>query len=220
MLTAVALNWKRPDNVARVVESWGRSDLIERGIVWNNNPSTTLKSADVDVINTNRDCGLYTRFVAASLAKTLFVLIQDDDLILNNTTIELLYNCAKAEPQKVHGIFGRRPKKDGSYAESLVGNHDVPIVLTRALVASRDLVIKFLQCAPRFDDLQKGGIPNGNGEDIIFSYTAVKHSGELNRIYKLDVTELPAPDAIHKRPNHLKHRTRIMKACQTWVNSK
>lgn len=221
MLTGVLLNWKRQKNVARILDAWRTSAVVNSAIVWNNNKATHLMHAwkHASIVNASRDMGLYTRFAAASLAQTEFVLIQDDDLLLPESTVARLLTAAQHEPNIIHGIFGRRPKADGTYAESLLGNMQVPIVLTRALVVRYELAAKFLANASFFDPLQVASKPQGNGEDIIFSYLAIKESGKLNRIHLLDVEELPAHDAIHKRAGHTEHRTRIMQACIEWARA-
>lgn len=221
MLTGVMLNWKRQRNTQTILAGWQKSKTVKRAIVWNNNSGMRFRFpwAACSIVNTNRDMGLYTRFAAAALAMTDFVLIQDDDLQLPESTIQLLLNKAIQEPDVIHGIFGRRPKQDGTYAESLTGNCSVPIVLTRALVAHRSHVNRFFEAATYFEPLQRETQkPFGNGEDIIFSYSTIKYSGYPNRIHKCEVKELSANNAIHHRPGHLNHRTKLMQACMDWVN--
>ena len=75
-ITAVMLNWKRPENVARIVAGWRESGLVDEAIVWNNNPDAPLTlDGWARVINTSHNHGLYARFVAACLARNDCVLI-------------------------------------------------------------------------------------------------------------------------------------------------
>lgn len=217
MISAVILNWKRPANVARIVEGWQSSGLVNDPIVWNNNPDSTIKFCSTRVVNTCQDWGLYTRFAAGLLARNDCILWQDDDLELPVESLTRLIDAWKAEPSRVHGVFGRGPRLDGSYAQDFRGNHEVPVVLTRALVASKQNAVNFFQHLRRFEHLQRDTKPLGNGEDIIFSYVAMKESGVPNRVHNVAVKELPAPHAIHARAGHFGHRTKLMRACEAWV---
>ncbi len=219
-ITGVILNWKRPTNVARILSSWKTGGIVDEAIVWNNNKDVTFRDDWASVVNTNEDMGLYTRFAAASLARNDCVLIQDDDLEVPVESLQVLFDAWRADPEIVHGVFGRAPKSDGSYARNIGGNADSPIVLTRILLAHRRYASRFFQVAPTFDELQREGRPAGNGEDIVFSYVARHASGRLNRVHLVPLTELPAPHSIHGRnwKAHVKHRTRLLKACEQWLN--
>jgi hypothetical protein len=231
MITAVILNWKRPANVARIVDGWRAGGIVTEAIVWNNNPAERFRHDWAKVINVEQDLGLYTRFAAACLARHPCVLIQDDDIELPTETLRALYDAWRQDPDILHGIFGRRPKADGSYDPRNVASGEAPVVLTRALLTSRRYAADFFDVAPQFETIQRDGKPAGNGEDILFSYTALRHTGRLNRVHRLPVTgrlnrvhrlpvtELPAPHSIHGRnwSAHLAHRSRLMRACEAWL---
>jgi len=214
------LSWRREDNVYRIIDSWQRSGIISTAFVWNNNPDERLQHSWATIINANRDCGLYTRFAAACLAPTAGVLIQDDDILLEPPSQRMLLEHWANDPDVLHGIFGRRPKADGTYAR-IVDNieAEVPIVLTRALITQRRYVADFFLKSAAFSALQTESNPPGNGEDIIFSYVTRSISGRLNRIHHIPFAELPAPQAIHHRLGdaHLEHRTHIMRACENFL---
>jgi hypothetical protein len=86
-------------------------------------------------------------------------------------------------------------------------------------VASRRYAADFFDVAPEFELIQREGKPVGNGEDILFSYTAMRYTGRMNRVHRLPITELPAPHSIHGRnwSAHLSHRSRLMRACEAWL---
>ncbi len=219
-ITGVILNWKRPDNVNQILMGWRESGYVGHAIVWNNNPATYFRHPWAQAVNASEDLGLYTRFAAACLAPTEAVLIQDDDVELPADSIRDLHDGWRADPDIIHGVFGRGPRpEDGTYAAKYRGNEDVPIVLTRALVASRRHAATFFADAPAFAALQAGSQPPGNGEDIIFNYVAMRHSGRLNRIHDVAADELPAPHSIWERDRavHMEHRTQLMRACQAWL---
>jgi hypothetical protein len=219
MISAVILNWKRPTNVARIVNGWRDGGIVTEAIVWNNNPAATFRHKWANVINAAQDMGLYTRFAAACLASNECVLIQDDDLDLPSESLRALVDAWRDDPDIIHGVFGRAPKPDGSYARNIGGDAESPIVLTRVLVAHRRYASQFFQVAPTFADVQREGKPAGNGEDIIFSYVAMSASGRLNRVHRAKVNELPAPHSIHGRnwKGHVAHRTRLLRVCEAWL---
>lgn len=219
MITGILLNWKRPHNVARILESWWYGGLVSEAIVWNNNPDAPLPGHTwASVINTSRDLGLYTRFLIAQLAANDCVLIQDDDLVLPDSSLRRLYEGWLEQPDVLHGVFGRAPKPDGTYKINLLGDGEAPIVLTRALLSHRRNFTEFFQMLPAFESVQRDTVPFGNGEDIILSYVVRAKSGRLNRIHAVEVEELPCPDPIYARPGHHGHRTRLLQFCEAWLS--
>lgn len=216
-ITGVVLNWKRPDNVARIVASWRESGLIDEAIVWNNNPDAWLAlDGWARVVNTSHNHGLYTRFAAACLSTNECVLIQDDDVIVPTDSIAALRHAWRRDPDVLHGVFGRLPDAFGLYTVRDAPEGEVPIVLTRALLTHRRHAADFFVFAPALASVQRDARPEGNGEDIIFSYAVMRRSGRLNRVHAVPVVELPDPHAINllDRDDHLAHRTRLMRACQ------
>ena len=218
-VSAVVLGWKRPENVQLIVDGWRSSGLVDQAIVWNNNPEITFTHDWATVVNASSDLGLYTRFAALALAEHPTVIVQDDDLQLPPSTITSLLEAWELQPRILHGLFGRGPRPDGTYARDLEGDQVAPILLTRALVTQRRHAARFFHAAPHFAHLQAGSVPQGNGEDIIFSYAVRRWSGRLHRVHALAREELPAPDAIHHRDwaAHVAHRTRLMHAGEEWL---
>jgi len=216
-ITGVMLNWKRPDNVARIVAGWRESGVVDEGIVWNNNPDVPLAlDGWARVVNPSHNFGLYMRFAAACLATNECVLIQDDDICLPTESIVALLQAWRRDPDILHGAFGRMPDALGLYVSRDADEEHVPIVLTRALLTHRRHAARFFELAPAFDELQRDRMPYGNGEDIIFSYSVMRQTGRLNRVHRIPVTSLPEPYALNllDHGDHLAHRTAIMRACQ------
>lgn len=228
-LSLVLLNWQRPANVRRIIEHYrdfatfdpplGR--LIDDITVFNNHPQP-FDHPQARVINASCDTGLYSRFAAAALARHEHVLLHDDDLLLPAPSLAQLAGHYLAAPDVLHGVFGRVPRPDGSYALDVnrCGRHtgdstEVPIVLTRVLLTSRANAIAALAWLEPLRPLLDAAQPPGNGEDICLSFAAMFTSGKLNRVHPLDVRELPAPHAIHGRPGHGAHRTTVLRACRS-----
>lgn len=217
-LTAVLLNWKRSANVELILDRWRAGDLVSEAFVWNNNPHDPFPAHPwATVINTNRDLGLYTRFLVAQLATRDCILIQDDDLLLPEESLSRMYAGWLQAPEILHGVFGRAPKPDGSYKIDLLGDCDAPIILTRAMLADRRYFTEFFRELPAFAEIQADSVPFGNGEDIIFSYVVRALSGRLHKVYGVEFAELPAQDPIHARNGHQEHRTRLLRFCDDWL---
>lgn len=217
MITAVMLHWKREENLKKILRALEDDPLINEAIVWSNRADVPFLDDWATVIQSSRDMSLTTRFAAAALAKNTCVLIQDDDLLLPKGTVRGLYEQWRENPDILHGLDGRGKNENGEYA-TLRGDRDVPIVLTRALVMHRRLAGEFFAAYGNFEDLLAGGIPRGNGEDIVLNYVAQHLSGRPNRIHNLPRTELPDPHASHRRStDHARYRTQVMRRGEEWL---
>jgi hypothetical protein len=160
-----------------------------------------------------------TRFASCLFAKNDAILIQDEDLWLPTETIDALYAEWRKQPECIHGLDGRTPGPGGQYVYGrTIGT--CPIVLTRAMVFATHYAESFWTDARPFRAMLAEGNPPGNGEDIVFSYCVRKRSGKMNVVHDLPFTELPDTDAIHSRPGHIEHRTRIVQACEEWLKEK
>lgn len=205
MLTLVMLNWKRPDQAAHILRRQRQYALIQRAIVWNNNPDLHIQIPEVDCINSSIDFGLYTRFNAAVLAETDAVLIQDDDLIVPEETIEALYAHWLREPGVIHGTQGRTIRAGRYQASDTFGAVD--IVLTRCLIVHREICLEALKYQPHFRNTK------GDGDDIVLSAAAYSRTRRKNRAYPLPYENLEEPHAISRRPGHIENRTGIARRC-------
>jgi len=225
MITGVMLSWKRPENVKRILAGWRKDPMIDEAIVWNNNSEISIPNMpEAKVINARVDFGLFTRFMAGMLAKNDCVLIHDDDLQVPPDSVRSLHERWRKAPDCLHGIYGRRPDKNNFYAK-LITQGRVPITLTRALLTHKQYFPFFFTAIPKFEHLMKDSKPYGNGEDIVYSYVVQKcNGGKEHYTHKLPVKKLPAPHPISARGagrrEHMRHRTRVMRACQDWLAGK
>jgi hypothetical protein len=221
MITAILQNWKRPANVTRIVRTLATYPPITEILIWSANPQCPLPAGLPARITESRDdWGLYARFLLGCYARNDCVLIHDDDLLVPLASLTRLYQAWQRDPDRLHSAHGRRPKADGTYADT-VRSGPAPIVLTRCTMAHRAYFPDFFAAAPAFETIQREGNPAGNGEDILLSYVAQKTSGEMNAVHEVPVHELPAPHAIHQRDwyRHCAHRTKLMHACDAWLQS-
>lgn len=218
-LTVIMLNWKRPQNVARFIPDYLRMAEVADAIVFDCAltplPSELKDSALVIRCQSPQDPGLVARFAAAALSRTEAILFVDDDIELPPSTVSKLYGSWLINPNKVAGLFGRRPSAVGVYSsENVYG--DCPIVLTRAMVLSRTLAVRAAPVVHRMVE-ECGGVPYGNGEDIVLSCLATSLSDCPNLAVKLPFDNVGYDDAhaISVRyPQHIEHRTRVVQWCQ------
>lgn len=224
MISVVLMNWKRPENVQRILTHLYGLDLVGEVIVWNNNPDCARESFMVEhqkgvLIESSRDMSLFTRFSAATLARHECVLYHDDDVLLPQKTITGLYTKWQDEPDRIYGPLGRR-RKSGNRYSSPTRSGAAPIILTTAMISKRE----YASMALRFRDhpdiapLLREGVPYGNGEDLVISYVAMRESGKQNMTCNLSVKKLSRPHPICLRwPQHFNYRTRLMRALDEHV---
>jgi len=222
MISVVMLNWRRPEQVRVNAVRCAGYKLVSEVIVFTNaGPPLDLSLCPrpATQITANYDLGLYSRFAAATLAANECILHLDDDLMVPEDTLKRLYRSWRGDRAICHSLHGRQTAR-GYQLEEAFGK--VEVVLTRCLMASRQLCAHALTHAHQFDDLKSERY--GNGEDIILSFTAMKLSGRLNCAYKLPFTEFPATGAggrggpavaIHRRwSGHQAHRARVLERCR------
>lgn len=221
-LTGILLNWSRSENVRKILDQWQHGGVVSEAFVWNNCSSEVISHPWARVLNANGDFGLYSRFALAALARTSAVLIHDDDLDIPAPQLRRLYDHWNADPNILHGIFGRAPTRAGLYAIPIDRREaEVPIVLTRALIAPQSAFARFFALANKLEEIQRDSLPHGNGEDIILSYAVRNATHRLNRVHPIAVVELPAANPIHKRngwDRHVTHRSCVMAACEAWLS--
>ena len=109
-VSAVLLNWRRPWNLPKIVESLRRYDFIKEILVWNNHVGPPAQEPDiaslpgsVRVYGHNENLGTYGRFTAASVARCPAIYTQDDDYIVNNIP-ELYERFCEFDDQVVHAL--------------------------------------------------------------------------------------------------------------------
>jgi hypothetical protein len=215
MLTIVTLNWARPAAMLDNIRRYASYATVDRILCFNNGPAFgkgALPNKCV-MIEASQDLGLWTRFAAGALARTEAILHTDDDILVPESTLDVLVRCWLAAPGSCHGLHGRTARPAYQYG-NLFG--PVEVVLTRAVVCSRRVNNAALSATPLFDDLR--GEPHGNGEDIILSFAAMATSRNLNMAYQLHSTnrDVDHATAIHRRwPGHLQHRQQIVERCRS-----
>jgi hypothetical protein len=169
-----------------------RHPLIDEVIVSHGQESTRFEdtSARADVVHRrdaalNARYGVALRFVAAREARNEAVLLVDDDLLLPRFTVSQLAVRHLAEPQRLHGLFGRRLDEQLRYRYGRVRRGPQPILLTRCVLMRRDYADMFLEHEERFHALATRSTPVWNGEDIVLSLLSIARGGQLPVAWRL-----------------------------------
>ena len=92
-VTALLLNWKRQENIVKVIQSI-RDQSVKVDIwLWNNNNEDTT-SYDVDVqFNSSNNFKCWPRWLVGSMVDEGFIFTLDDDIMFNKT--DVIENCLK-----------------------------------------------------------------------------------------------------------------------------
>ncbi|KAH9816695.1 hypothetical protein DFH28DRAFT_1220280 [Melampsora americana] len=109
-VTAILLNWNRPQNLIFIIAHLCRYDFIHSIIIWNNHhQSTPLKREDfiqsecpnhqISIINSPSNLYFLSRYLACLQSSTEFCYFQDDDTIV--TSIRSMYQQFKLNPQSI-----------------------------------------------------------------------------------------------------------------------
>jgi SAM-dependent methyltransferase len=228
-ISLVILNWMRPAGVMRLLQDYRQYSLIDDFIVFNNNRDFNFPDniiPGLKVINTNTDFGLSTRFAAGLLAKNDTILIHDDDQFLLEESIEKLYQSYLQDPDIIHGIYGRPVDETNQYliyggkARPNLPFGEMDIVLTLCMLINKKYISEYFKNIHKFYNLIK--YTQGNGEDIIMSYTVKSLSKRFNKTYDLprvnreDITNYSDTVALSKRAAgfHTALRTEVLRQCK------
>lgn len=236
-LSVCIMNWERTEHVKAIVAQYATYNCVREIIIWNSNPKEREALAELDELDKvytlhlgGKDLGLTARFAAASMTTVRdgetpeeatgdAVWIQDDDLLWSETGMEQLFQAQQAEPDVVHGIWGRMPTQAETYSvnEPPASITNAAIILTKTLVCSKWHVAQFWRISAHLEDFFRSVKPRANGEDIAFSLAALAaQHGKLHKVHphlKKHVKELPQEhESINRRVNnHLALRKALVK---------
>lgn len=180
--TVILQSYKRPWNIEPMARMFLRFENIERVIVSNNNPETTIRFpiSDIRLTVINQS----TRYPASNFAMislqeakkgfTYFFSV-DDDLLLFPNQIALLMQALIDDPSVPHGVVGQIIADDGRVlAHHLTGESAVD-VLNRAYAFTADHIRRYAEILERLGyktDEQKAQLPFGS--DIVLSASGVR----------------------------------------------
>jgi hypothetical protein len=121
-ITAVLLNWKRPENIVKTIKSIRDQSIPIKICLWNNNPDDRTRH-DVDIqIDSPNNFKCYPRWMMASLIETDYIFTLDDDLMLNDNNVikDILdfYESINTNDKLILGYTGVILNQDKDYWES------------------------------------------------------------------------------------------------------
>ena len=116
MITAFLVNYKRQGNLKQIVESILPNKNVEEIVIFNNDPDLKLAVDGATVINSEKNWKCWAKYVVPQLVKTKWVLILDDDLMLQENTINRFLEEANKDEEGIYGLLGLN-LKDGLYSK-------------------------------------------------------------------------------------------------------
>jgi glycosyltransferase involved in cell wall biosynthesis len=214
--SVVILNWNRSRQLYRIVGSLRESRIVDDIFIWNNNHETVLFPMrflpEVKVIHSPVNT-LHGRWLAGLMVKKDSVYMQDDDLLFLNEGIELLYDEWEKDPFVIHGLYGRGPDARNNY--NLSNDANPQILTTKCIMFHKKNIPSFFSNLLMMDD-DIAELTKKNGEDILFSYCAIKNTSRNNKAHsflKRYALNLDESDAICSKRFHYRDRTMVMREC-------
>ena len=207
MLRLVILNYKRPDNVKKIVFSLKK--IFPKITIINNNPEYSLPyyGNGVDVINNQRNFFCMERWIRCFEYPEEFKLIIDDDIL---PSPQLIKNMLKSN-LPITGVYGKRGVSFATSYNELedawsVGNVDF---LVCYIILVKQSVLNEIQT-----DLEKMGYPE-RGDDIIVSYLIKRTFQTSLKLTQGQFMFLPEGDVgLNKSKEHFTKRWNVIKKFQ------
>lgn len=96
-VTAILLNWKRPDNLKRLIASIRSQTVQVEILLWNNSDNATTYDVDLQ-INSSTNLMCWPRWMLASYASAEYVFVMDDDIMPsdNHVVCDCINYCNKS----------------------------------------------------------------------------------------------------------------------------
>ena len=207
MLRIILLNYKRPENVKKIVFSLWK--MFPKITVINNNPSYRLPywGGELDVINNEKNYFCMERWIRCYEYPEEYKLILDDDILPSPSLIK---NMVKAD-LPITGVYGKRGVSTANAYNELedVWKSEEVDFIVGSIILVKQSVLNEIQSS-----LEKAGYPE-RGDDIIVSYL-IKH--RLRTPLKLTSGRfmfLPEGDVgLNKDIDHFTKRWNVIKKFQ------
>jgi hypothetical protein len=215
MIEVILINWKRPENVARIAAAFRRQSqpcLLKLCDVsteeFRLNPET-LQCFD-EVFTWKRNYGCYNRFVVALSVQSEYVWFHDDDM---EPGTELLKSLAAAAHRG--GIFGQKGNRlDNMYYSNVpktTESQQVDFVSRGYLLRSEDIfwIHKFMNKFSLWEYSNHDDILMAKAVQFYTGYSAVL-SPQIEPSAMMDMINLPEPYSCWRRPEHRVERTELL----------
>ena len=103
-ISAIVLNWKRPDNVNKIIKYLVKKKYIDDIIIWNNSAESfvaELNDSRIRVVDSEQNLRDEAKYLACTEAKNAYCYYQDDDWYTDNY-IDMLYHSFSQNPDHIH----------------------------------------------------------------------------------------------------------------------
>jgi len=214
-VSLVFLNWKRPENLAKILDKQTAYDCVREAVVFNNSDVPFAHASPKSRVLNTCDFGVHARWSAGLLARSPVIIFQDDDLILPEITVLRLAESVQTDPNRVYGLMGRN--FNGKYTIQHVDG-ECDIVLTTAAAMAPTVLAGIISAKARFESKGRR-LPKNNGEDIFMSYATRHLTGKRPVSLCLPWSDLPAPHALSALPNHFHERSKLCQELQEFFKA-
>ncbi|WP_323219537.1 tetratricopeptide repeat protein [Limnoraphis robusta] len=122
-ITILLLNYRRPQNIPKIVESLRNQTVPVQIFLWDNSSDTNIFFSDIDLVfKASQNQGCSPRWFMALYAKTKYIMTHDDDfLITRSNVLENIVECLENQQNSrtIVGLEGIvvNPKK--TYSEHI-----------------------------------------------------------------------------------------------------
>jgi glycosyltransferase involved in cell wall biosynthesis len=208
MITVILLNWKRPENLKKIIKSLRSQTIPVEIFLWNNNKDDTFQY-EVDLqINSSKNLKCWARWFLINYSDNEYVCVMDDDLIMDDHNV--LKECLEyVENNDVSiGRHGVILNDERSYWDS---PHVSP--------SNSDINVDILK--GRFIFLKKRHLHNlGMFPEISFQDCRIEDDIIISSILKRKIipsflkdgfSEMPANDSLYHQSSHAEARTETTK---------
>jgi hypothetical protein len=221
-LTAILLNYRRPENITPLVRVLLRCEFVAKVVVINNNPDYSitrhvrLRERRLELRDNGINVGTVARFDVAKNDLSDYFLSVDDDIFLTQTQISELFAHLVRDPSRPHGVYGQDIRGDGSFIDAIHQVERELDVINRVYAFTPDHVVKFYGLIDRLGisgpDALRGLT---SGDDIVLSFAGqgppmCHNVGEI-----LDCpTEGLSGVAVWREPGFVEFRQRLFRRLQ------
>jgi hypothetical protein len=214
MLRVIILNYKRPENVKKIVFSLYK--IFSKITVINNNPSYKLPywGNGIDVINNDKNYFCMERWIRSYEYPEEYKLILDDDILPSSSLIKNMITSNLP----ITGIYGKRRVSTANAYNELedVWSEGEVDFLVGSCIFIKQSILNEIQ-----SDLEKIGYPE-RGDDIIISYL-LKHRLQIPlKLTSGQFLFLPEGDVgLNKDSKHFAKRWNVIQKFQNigWTDS-
>ena len=207
MLRIIILNYKRPENVKAICDTFHRTVPIT---IINNNPNKPFEyhSRNVEVINNNKNKMCIERWLRCYDYPEKFKLVLDDDLLPSPLLIQKL----RSRDVPLIGIYGKSGVEKATKYQELKDhwckNSRVDFLVGSIMLVKQEALDAIKEDLFRYKDINRG-------DDIIVSYLIKKHYN-LSTLDTVVGKVLSLPEGevgLNRDPDHFRMRWEVLQQC-------